>query len=71
MSHEYTKYAFPGVARDQYGLHMRDWFAGMAMNTALTVAATRQAPPTPQSIAIYAYELADAMMLARCERWPR
>lgn len=68
MSHEITKYAFPGDAREQYGLHMRDWFAGMAMDVAMKAMEDREMPYTPERVAVYAYDLADAMMKARVEK---
>jgi len=54
--------AFPAPADDSwfYGATLRDWFAGMALMNPYTAHES-----DPDSVASWAYRLADAMLKAR------
>lgn len=54
--------AGPGQQFTQ-GMSLRDWFAGQAMQAQLTYGKCRDM--TPEGIAEYSYEFADAMLAER------
>jgi len=52
-----------------YGMDLRDWFAGMALNDLnISISDYGTITQCPDAVAKYCYELADAMMKAREEQ---